>query len=209
MKITRHVHACVEIHHDGRSILIDPGSFGTPDALDTADAVLLTHGHPDHTDAQALISASKARPELQIYAPKHLALELPMDVHIVNHGDTFTAANFQVEVLGSRHSMVTHAQDVPENIGFLINGRVLHPGDAFQPIKNVDLALIPVNGPWVKMLDIEAWLKKFPPKRFIGIHDGIVNDHGLAINEKILGMLGETYGSEYIPLQPGQSMELP
>lgn len=209
MKITRHIHACVEIHHNDRSLLIDPGSFGVPDSLHTTDIVLLTHSHPDHADVRALIKARESRPDLPIYGPRRLAMELPLEVRIVQHGDTFTAAGFHIEVLGSKHAMITHAQDVPANIGFLVNRRVLHPGDAFQPIKNVDLALVPVNGPWVKMLDVEEWLKKFPPHRFVGIHDGMVIDAGRALNNTILGILGDAYGCEHLPLEPGESYELP
>lgn len=209
MKITRHLHACVEIHHNDRCLLIDPGNFGVPQSLDTADAVLLTHSHPDHADADALARVRKNRPDLPIYGPQHLAMTLPFEVRIVRHGDTFNVAGFHVEVVGSDHAMITRAQEVPENIGFLINRRVLHPGDAFQPIRNVDLALVPVNGPWVKMLDVEQWLKKFPPHRFMGIHDGMVIDAGRALNNKILGILGDTYGSKHLPLEPGESYELP
>ncbi len=111
-------------------------------------------------------------------------------------------------IFTSSNTAVAWAQDVPENIGYLINGRILHPGDAFQPIGDVDLALVPVNGPWVKMLDVEAWLKKFPPGRFVGIHDGIVNDHGLRINRKVLTLLAERYGATYLPLAPGDTLDM-
>ena len=208
MKITRHLHACVEINHHGYTLIIDPGSFGVPESLASADAVLITHGHPDHLDQQALLRAHRTNPGMVIYAPAFLADELPVEAHAVDHGQSFTIGGIPIEVVGSKHAMITHTQDVPENIGYLIGGRILHPGDNFQPIRDVDVALVPVNGPWVKMLDVEAWLKKFPPKHFVGIHDGIVNEHGLAMNTKILTLLADKYGSTYLPLAPGDSLDL-
>lgn len=201
MRITRHAHACVEINHNDTRIIIDPGSFGAPDL--SGATILITHGHPDHIDASILT------PGMEIYAPRSVAVHLPMEVHVVDHGKTFRIGDLRIEALGSEHAVITRAQSIIENIGYLIDGRILHPGDAFQPIRNVELALLPVNGPWVKMADVEAFLKKYPPKSFIGIHDGIVNDHGLAINRKILNLLAETYGSEYLSLTPGETHELP
>lgn len=200
MKITRHIHACVEISQGNDRIIIDPGTFGAPDLCGAT--ILVTHNHADHVDPELL------KPGMTIYAPRSVAHSIPVECHIVEHGRNFTVGSLSVEVLGSEHAMLTHSMPIAENVGYLINGRVLHPGDTFQPIKDVELALVPVNGPWVKMLDVEGYLKKFPPKRFIGIHDGIVNDRGLAINKKFLTHLGETYGSEYSPLEEGESLEI-
>src|SRR4051812_50066303 len=48
MRITKFGHACVRIEHDGRTVVLDPGMFTDPGAVDGADAVLITHEHPDH-----------------------------------------------------------------------------------------------------------------------------------------------------------------
>lgn len=208
MKITRHIHACVEIEHEGFRIVIDPGGFGAPNDLVTAQAVLITHDHPDHLDTDALLKALKQNPELQVYAPVSVAEELPINPRVVAHGDTFELGGLQVEVLGARHALNVRALPVSENIGYLFDGRVLHPGDAFHPRADLDLVLLPVNGPWVKMLDVEEWLVAYPPERFIGIHDGIVNAHGLDINDRILNLLATKVGAEYLPLRPGQSLEV-
>ncbi|QGU06941.1 metal-dependent hydrolase [Corynebacterium occultum] len=207
MKITRHVHACVEIEHEGFRIVIDPGGFGAPHDLVTAQAVLITHRHPDHIDTPALLKAVKKNPDLQVYAPVAVAEELPVDIRVVAHGDTFELGGLKIEVLGAKHAINVRVLPVEENVGYLIDGRILHPGDAFHPRADLELVLLPVNGPWVKMLDIEEWLVAFPPKRFIGIHDGIVNSHGLGINEKILNLLATKVGAEYLPLRPGESLD--
>ena len=48
MRITKLGHACVRIEHAGVTVVIDPGVFTDVGAVDGADAVLITHEHPDH-----------------------------------------------------------------------------------------------------------------------------------------------------------------
>lgn len=50
MRITKFTHACVRIEHAGTTVVLDPGGFTGPDAVDGADAVLITHEHFDHYD---------------------------------------------------------------------------------------------------------------------------------------------------------------
>ncbi len=53
MRITKFGHACVRVEHDGHTLVIDPGGFTEPEAVDGADAVLVTHEHPDHYEPDA------------------------------------------------------------------------------------------------------------------------------------------------------------
>src|SRR5690349_5777971 len=48
MRVTKFGHACVRIEYAGTVLVIDPGIFTESDALDGADAVLITHEHADH-----------------------------------------------------------------------------------------------------------------------------------------------------------------
>ena len=48
MRITKFGHACVRIEHDGVTVVVDPGVFTDVEAVDGADAVLITHEHFDH-----------------------------------------------------------------------------------------------------------------------------------------------------------------
>lgn len=207
MKLTREVHACVRIQESDTTVLVDPGSFGVPDDLAEVDAVLVTHIHPDHVDIGRLTAARSANPELKIFAPGSVAEQLD-GVRVVAAGDTFTVGPLEIAVIGSEHATVLRCAPVAENVGYLFDGRLLHPGDAFQDISGVDTALVPVNGPWVKMRDVENWVAGQAPRRFIPIHDGIVNDHGLAINHKQLSTLADNYDAEYLALAAGDSVDL-
>ena len=48
MRITKFGHSCVRLEHDGKVVVVDPGMFTDPEAVDGADAVVITHEHPDH-----------------------------------------------------------------------------------------------------------------------------------------------------------------
>ncbi len=50
MKLTKMSHSCVRLEKDGRVLVVDPGGFSEEDAAVGADAVLVTHEHPDHFD---------------------------------------------------------------------------------------------------------------------------------------------------------------
>lgn len=50
MKLIKMSHSCVRLEKDGRLLVVDPGGFSEEDAAVGADAVLVTHEHPDHFD---------------------------------------------------------------------------------------------------------------------------------------------------------------
>ncbi len=57
MRITKFGHACVRLEHEGVALVIDPGVWTEPEAVDGATAVLVTHEHPDHLDVDHLRAA--------------------------------------------------------------------------------------------------------------------------------------------------------
>ena len=58
MMLTKFTHSCVRLEKDGKVLVFDPGNFSETDlALAGADAVLITHEHPDHIDVDAVTAA--------------------------------------------------------------------------------------------------------------------------------------------------------
>lgn len=134
---------------DGRAIVVDPGRMTPePDALAAAEAVLITH---EHFDPERLHGTRS-----EIYTCAGVARHLGgfgERVHVVREGDGFSAAGFDVVVAGEKHHF-SHP-DVPpaDNVGFLIDGEVFHPGDALTEVE-VPTLLVPGQAPWLTVPDM-------------------------------------------------------
>ncbi|MFI6421722.1 MBL fold metallo-hydrolase [Streptomyces sp. NPDC050842] len=210
MKLTKKSHACVRLEKDGRTLVLDPGNFTEEDAALGADALLVTHEHPDHFDESRLRAALEANPAAEIWTLRSVADRLsaafPGRVNTVGHGDTFTAAGFDVQVHGELHAVIH--PDIPRitNVGFLVDGAVFHPGDALTvPDHPVDTLLLPVMAPWNKISEVIDYVREVKPRRAYDIHDALLTDLARPIYDRQIGALG---GTDHSRLAPGASAEL-
>ncbi|MFH9657637.1 MBL fold metallo-hydrolase [Streptomyces sp. NPDC017248] len=211
MKLTKKSHACVRLDKEGRTLVIDPGGFSEEDAALGADAVLVTHEHPDHFDESRLRAALEDNPAAEIWTLKsvaeRIAAAFPGRVHTVGHGDTFTAAGFDVQVHGELHAVIH--PDLPRvtNVGYLIDdGKVFHPGDALTvPGRPVETLMVPVMAPWNKIAEVIDYVREVGPRRAYDVHDALLTDLARPIYDGHLGRLG---GTDHRRLAPGASAEL-
>ncbi|MEV0844842.1 MBL fold metallo-hydrolase [Streptomyces sp. NPDC049954] len=210
MELIKKTHACVRLEHEGRSLVIDPGAFTEPDAAVGADAVLVTHEHPDHFDEGRLRAALDANPAAEIWTLRSVAERVsaafPGRVHVVGHGDTFTAAGFDVQVHGELHAVIH--PDIPRitNIGFFVDGTVFHPGDALTvPDRAVETLLLPVMAPWSKISEVIDYVREVKPRRAYDVHDALLTDLATPVYENQIGSLG---GAEHKRLSPGTSVRV-
>ncbi|HEU5159465.1 MAG TPA: MBL fold metallo-hydrolase [Streptosporangiaceae bacterium] len=211
MRLTKLTHACVRLQKDDRALVIDPGGLTKEaDALDGADAILITHEHMDHLDADRLRRAASERPGLEIYTCRAVADQLSgVSARVLGDGDAVTIAGFEVAVVGQRHEVVH--PDVPpvENIGFFVDDTVFHPGDAFTvPGRPVPTLLVPTNAPWMKNTEMIGYLREVAPERAYSVHDGLVNDIGLMLIDGNLGGEGKQQGKDFRRLAPGETLDL-
>ncbi|MFE5511084.1 MBL fold metallo-hydrolase [Streptomyces sp. NPDC056529] len=210
MKLTKKSHACVRLEKDGRTLVLDPGGFTEEDAALGADALLVTHEHPDHFDEGRLRAALEANPAAEVWTlrsvAERIAAAFPGRVHTVGHGDAFTAAGFDVQVHGELHAVIH--PDIPRitNVGYLVDGSVFHPGDALTvPDHPVDTLLLPVMAPWNKISEVIDYVRELKPRRAYDIHDALLTDLARPIYDRQIGELG---GTDHSRLVPGSSADV-
>jgi L-ascorbate metabolism protein UlaG (beta-lactamase superfamily) len=211
MLMTKLGHSCVRLEKDGARLVIDPGVWSGPDVLAGANAVLVTHEHADHLDPAAVRAALAADPGLQLWANGTVAGQLAEfggQVHAVRHGDTVTAAGFEVRVYGTDHAIIDVAIPVIRNTGFAVDGQVFHPGDSFTvPGQRVPVLLVPVTAPWLKFGEVADYIRTVAPERGYWIHDALLNDKGASLIENLVKIAPASSGPASY-LAPGTSVEL-
>jgi len=212
MELIKHGHACVVLSDGDRRLVVDPGAFTEPGALDGATAVLITHEHPDHFVPDRLRAALEADPALEVWTNKSVAAQLEglgTRVHVVGNGDAVTVAGFDVQVHGELHAEVHPEIPRIANVGFLVDGLVFHPGDALTvPDEPVPTLLLPAHAPWSKTAELIDYVRAVHADQAFAVHDGALNDIGLGMVAGLLGERGPGTPTPYSRLAPGESVEL-
>jgi L-ascorbate metabolism protein UlaG (beta-lactamase superfamily) len=220
MKLTKLGHACVRLEKDGRSLAIDPGTFSDVDAaVKGAAAVLVTHEHADHIDADGVLPLLAADGSMVLYAPASVADRLrahpaagdaAVRIKTVEPEAAFEAAGFAISTFGGQHALIHPHIPVVANIGYLVDGRLYHPGDSFIVPHGavVETLLVPAHAPWSKTGEVIDFVVSVRARVAIPIHDGLLNDAGLRLVDGHASRIGGHYGTEYVRLGNGESREV-
>jgi L-ascorbate metabolism protein UlaG (beta-lactamase superfamily) len=203
VNLTKLPHACFRLEKDGSVLVVDPGVLSdAASALAGASAVLITHEHPDHVDADAVRAAG-----VPVWAhPSVLDGLSDVDGTPLVPGDTATVAGFEVRVFGDRHAHIH--EDVPDlaNNAYLIDDRVYYPGDSFSvPGVPVEVLLVPIGGPWMKIAEAIDFVRAVAPTRAHPTHDAVLSAPGQSFSDNWVAQRGNT---DYSRLEPGQPVEL-
>lgn len=203
--ITMLGHSSVAVAHEGRTLVIDPGILSDHGPLAAAEAVLVSHGHPDHLAPEAL-----ARVAAELWVPEDVVPMLrdsgidEARIHAVGPGAAFRAAGFDVRVLGGEHAEVHPELPRVRNNAYLIAGRILHPGDALPEVEapeQVRALLLPIAAPWLRLADAIDYARGFGTAVVHPMHDAVLSDAGRHIFD---GVLNAALGPQrYRRLVPG------
>lgn len=183
MRITKFGHACVRIEHDGQVIVIDPGVFTEPEAVDAATSILVTHEHADHWEAERL-----RRSNALVHTIGAVAAQLPADIAertMVHSPGERPEVGVPTELVGEKHAVIY--KDLPhfDNSGYLmeIDGVTLfHPGDSLTiPVTPIDVLFLPVSAPWLKASECIDYAIAVGAPRNVAIHEAVYSEAGLAI----------------------------
>jgi L-ascorbate metabolism protein UlaG (beta-lactamase superfamily) len=188
MRITHLGHACLLIETDGARLLVDPGNFSAGfEQLTDLDAILVTHQHPDHYDAErvpALIAANSGGRLL--VEPEAAAVHGLGDEAAFGSGSQTTIGDVTVTAVGGQHARIHGAVPLIGNVGFLVrqgSGPTLfHPGDSYADSPpGVDVLALPLTAPWTKISETLEFTQSVGAAHAVPIHDGGVNASGRAI----------------------------
>ena len=212
MRITKLGHSCVRVEHEGRTLVLDPGGFTDPGAADGADAVLITHEHPDHYVADQLRACDAPVFTIGAVAARirEDAPDLVERVTVVAPEERFEAAGVPVRAVGELHAVIH--PDLPrfDNSGFVLTlgeQRVYHPGDALTvPGEPVDVLCAPICAPWEKLSEAVDFALAVGAPRNLAIHDKVYSDLGLGVLDGHLGRFLDRSGQEYVRRADGEDL---
>lgn len=222
MRLTVHGHACVRIEKPDGVLVLDPGSYSDLSVLDDADAVAVTHEHHDHVQVGPLVEVMVRRGSAGpvVWAPSPVAealavalreaggAELADRVRAVGPGEHLRAAGFDLETFGGRHAVVHPDVPTVANIGYLVDGRIIHPGDAFAPLppgRSAEVLLLPVAGPWLKLSEAIDHARDVAAAVVVPIHDAVLSDVGRSMVDRVVAGL---VPGRHVRLAPGEVLPL-
>jgi L-ascorbate metabolism protein UlaG (beta-lactamase superfamily) len=211
MRITKFGHACVRVEHDGTTVVLDPGVFTDVAALDGADAVLITHEHPDHYLPAHLLATDA--PVFTIEAVGALiranAPEVAERLTVVAPGETFDVG-VPVRAVGELHAVIHPEYPRITNSGYVLTlgaQKVYHPGDALtEPGEDVDVLFVPVSAPWMRASEAIEFARAVKAPRNLAIHDRVYSDAGLGIVDTHMNAFLPKDGLEYVRRADGEDL---
>ena len=113
-------------------------------------------------------------------------------------------------MVGEKHAVIHPEMQHFDNSGYVLEvegQRVYHPGDSLTvPPQSVDLLLLPVSAPWLKVSECIDFGRDVGAPRSLAIHDKIYSELGhKVIDGHLQRMLGER-GQEYVRLPEGADL---
>jgi L-ascorbate metabolism protein UlaG (beta-lactamase superfamily) len=212
MRLTKLEHAALVLELNGRKAFIDPGAFTTPitEAMN-ADAIVITHEHPDHWTPEQLKRILDKNEGVPIYAPAAVAAAATdFDVTVVQAGDTVEVGPFTLRFFGGSHAVIHESIPVVENLGVLVNETLYYAGDSFVVPEGVDVDLLaaPAGAPWMRIAESMDYVLAVRPRRAFPTHEMVLSTAGKGMSNDRLQWATEQGGGEFLALEPGDSIDV-
>jgi L-ascorbate metabolism protein UlaG (beta-lactamase superfamily) len=170
MKLTRYFQSCLLVEAGSVRILIDPsGQDSDAEKFGKLDAVLYTHEHGDHFDKE--MAREFLNSGVAVYANGSTAKLMENPPTITVDGQEFDIKGVKVKVIELPHCLMWDGSEGPQNSGYLINGKLFHPGDGKELANfEIESLALPITGPDVSLKDAMSFAKQVKAKTVIPIH---------------------------------------
>lgn len=213
MRLTKFGHSCLLVEEGRARMLLDPGTLsGGFEELEGLAALLFTHQHPDHLDLERLRGLLDRNPRVRLVSDEGSAkplVDAGAEVEVVHDGDELEIGGVGVRVAGREHAVIHPDIPVVPNVGYLVGGRLFHPGDAFTvPGQPIEVLAVPAGAPWLKVSEPIEYLREVRPKLAVPVHERVLSSAGMRIHYRQLEQLGARGGTTLRVLDDGTPVEL-
>ena len=154
--------------------MIDPGNYGLDvENLKKVDIILITHKNEDHCFIEAIKTIIKTSNPLILTNKEvnEILKENGIESNILDVGKSDQINGVSIKAIRGKHGLPPD-KIIPEDIGFLINEKIYHPGDTvnFEGKPYADLVLVPIAGPELNIDTAVQFVKDIKCKIAIPIH---------------------------------------
>lgn len=213
MRITKYGHCCLLIETGDLRLLTDPGNYNQVPEVDNLDYVIITHEHQDHCHVDAVKSVLRQNRAAHVITHAgvgRILQEAGVAFMDIRDGEEKILKGVSVRSFGTEHACIHPDLPPVQNTGFLIDGRLFYPGDAFHdPRVPVEILALPVAGPWMKLSEAVEYAKALKPSVVFPVHDGMLRqEHQLRPTRAIPESLLAPLGIRFQDLREGDMIEL-
>lgn len=211
MKLTKLEHSGVIVEKDGQKIVFDPVEIEhTLPELDDVAAIIITHKHGDHLQPAKIASIREHNPRARVLAVMDAAPMIP-ESEVAQSGETINMGGFKLQFFGGDHASIVPGEVPCQNIGVLIDDKILNPGDSFdlpEEATKPEILLVPSAAPWCKASEGMIYIQKVRPEVAVPVHNAVLSEFGNNINNNCFRMACEKAGTKLMPLAVGESYEI-
>jgi L-ascorbate metabolism protein UlaG (beta-lactamase superfamily) len=213
MRLAKFGHSCLLVEEGRARMLLDPGSFSKGfEELEGLTAVCFTHQHVDHLDRERLRGLLDRNPGVRVISDEGSAEalgEAGAEAEVVHDGDELEIEGVGVRVVGRDHAVIHPDVPVVPNVGYLLGGRLFHPGDALTvPGQPVEVLAVPAGAPWLKVSESVDYLREVRPKVAVPVHEQVLSAIGTSLHYRQLEQLGARGDTVFRVLDDGRPLEL-
>jgi L-ascorbate metabolism protein UlaG (beta-lactamase superfamily) len=193
--------------------MTDPGTFTIEEVKGIKDVnvILITHEHADHYHVESIQEVLKNNPRAIVVsnsAVAKLLAEKNIACEVVGDGQALMVEGTHIEGFGKDHAIIYGTLGQCENTGYFVDNIFYFPGDSFhEPKKPVDILALPLAGPWMKLSEAIDFAKAVKPRVAFPVHDGMIKQGSGAFQATILNGVFKEGGTEFVPLNAGESKQ--